>query len=942
MAKAKLALETRDETLAKEVLALRQTQLQASHDVLLHVDNEKARLFNLNQSLKDYNKHHTQPSYVHDTFPDLSPLPDRAFPKTPQLRFAAPAAGGKVIDSWSKAFDREKSSYDSFALYAESKLQEAITASNLNSSNSIDPGLPAVCCDLLFKMSDSDSGFRFAPLLKLLATQIVKISYDTTENTSPEDCSIRWLSSQTPWFQSCKELLEERDRLKEIVSFENQSKDIQKVLDGRNSGIKMMFNREQAMLRQFVFRSWRNWHKAEMARRNKFLRYQKNKWMRRWKNVIFGDGGGSGGALGTGSSSGGSPQARAWQKRFRQSEEEKILLQDQLAHMHHELEEARLELGVTYEIISELQPGLDYSHAGSQSAASHHKGSMRRMSNLDTLKNHNPIPQTKTSGDTKGRGRMASVANLGVGISSWKKKVSERMDKHKKGAGLSSFAPENKVMKSQGSQTNHTGELRATRKERKSILMEKSERSEPLSMNEILQFSHVEKAPMTTFEQAIVSVSELLGSACIMKHPSQNFAEFMRDCMIKRHGVKSLAVKHMKCLVVFAKKNEKEDILLKIFNEWSGAPTTGERLLKADCEKEVNMCVRFLKGCVPPPNDYMTITACLAGEETGRMWERAMIMDSVHKNLSFLRIKKGEDYKIMLEEILALPVTTLPAAEKVSLVRLDSALLIVMKNIDTERKCSAMKPSATDATNAMTKMKGAIKNFAFKTCDERRKEMTKARKYFHDWDEKLHGEFDEDGELDEGKDSFLGSFSYDEFGEMLKGAVGDREVPDEDVMRLFNEWHELIDKEKIKLGYLEEKAGDEVGMLTLEKHKDALEEVLKACEKEIVAAEEILERKKTLGTADRRRKSSIVAMAGGDVEVHRPAKPLPRRSPAKDKWRLAYRKLCSNFFTSGFVGKEDELRARVIESAVGGQKFGEAAFAKLMWRHRIPISLRSF
>ncbi|GMH58101.1 hypothetical protein TL16_g02536 [Triparma laevis f. inornata] len=950
MAKAKLALETGDEALAKEVLALRETQLQASEDVLLHVDHEKTKLLNLNKSLQDYNEAHCSPSYVHDTFPELSPLPARAFPKTPQLKFDAPTSSN-VIDGWITAFDCEKKNYDSFALYAESKLQEAITASNINSSNnSMDSGLPAVCCNLLFKMSDSATGFRFAPLLRLLSEQIVKISYDTKQKPfSAEDCSIRWLSSQTPWFQQCKELLEERDRLKEIVSFENQSKDIQKVLDGRNSGIKMMFNREQAMLRQFVFRSWRNWHLSEMARRNKFLRYQKNKWMRRWKNLIFGDLGDTS-TTGSGTNSQGSGGGGGmWQKRFRQAQEEKQLLHDQIAHLHHELEETRLELGVTYEIIHELQPGLDHSQAGAQSAATQRHGRMRRMSDVHGLKTHSPINfQAKASAaePKKKMMRHATAGKLMAGIGGWKKKVGERMDKHKKGAGLASFAKENVVMKSSASQTTHTGELRATRTQSKTILSSKSRRKEPLSIDEILQFSHVEKAPKTTFRQAIMSVSELMGYACFMKHHSLNFGEFMRDCMIKRHGVKSLAVKHMKGLVSFAKKNEKEDILLEIFNELSGAPTIGPRLLKANCEQDVNMFVRFLKGCVEPPQDYMTITACLGsplgGEERGRNWERSTILNSAYTNFPFLRIKKKEEYKKMVEEILALPVNTAKGAAKEPRIRLDSALLIIMKFIDVERKCSKDKPAAIDVTNAMLKMKVAVKNFAFKTCDERRKEMTRARKFFHDWDEKMHGEFDVDGELDEDKSFLLGSFSFDEFSEMLRGAAGNREVTDDDTMTLFNEWHELIDKEKMSLGYLEERAGDEVGMLTLEKHKDALDEVLHACEKEIVAAEEILERKKTLGRADRRRKSSLIAMQGGEVEKQRPPPPLPRRAKANDKWRLAYRKLCSNFFTSGFDGRTDEQRARGVESAVGGNKFGEAAFAKLLWKHRIFIQLRAF
>ena len=109
-----------------------------------------------------------------------------------------------------EAFEREEGNFESFAVYAESKLQEAITTGNVNqgASKSIDPGLPAVCCDLLVKMSDSAFGFRFAPLLKLLAAQVVRICYSTVDGKEIllsdgelEKCSIRWLFAQKPWFE---------------------------------------------------------------------------------------------------------------------------------------------------------------------------------------------------------------------------------------------------------------------------------------------------------------------------------------------------------------------------------------------------------------------------------------------------------------------------------------------------------------------------------------------------------------------------------------------------------------------------------------------------------------------------------------------------------------------------------------------------------------------
>ena len=141
-----------------------------------------------------------------------------------------------------------------------------------------------------------------------------------------KNVSLRFLFSKKPWFVRLKEVMEERDDLKSIVSLEAQGKNMKDILDNRNQGIKMMFKRETALARQIAFRAWRNYYIDQRARRRRFRRYQLNMWLRRWKNEHFGEGGGEEAAAKS-TAAGGTPADRSWQKRFRASEKENLKLQ---------------------------------------------------------------------------------------------------------------------------------------------------------------------------------------------------------------------------------------------------------------------------------------------------------------------------------------------------------------------------------------------------------------------------------------------------------------------------------------------------------------------------------------------------------------------------------------------------------------------------------------
>jgi len=140
---------------------MRAQQEQAAEDMMMLVDAEKVDLKNLNDQLTRYGNQ--AGSYLSPRS-HLVKLP-KVIPKTAAMNFTyAPTMNdSKIVDQWQETFVTEAKDFGSFALYAESKLNEAIHLSNEEQggdSNIIDPGLPAVCCDLLVKMSNTAFGFR--------------------------------------------------------------------------------------------------------------------------------------------------------------------------------------------------------------------------------------------------------------------------------------------------------------------------------------------------------------------------------------------------------------------------------------------------------------------------------------------------------------------------------------------------------------------------------------------------------------------------------------------------------------------------------------------------------------------------------------------------------------------------------------------------------------
>jgi hypothetical protein len=969
-AKAKQAIAAGDEALAKEALKLREEQTSATGDVLLLVDSEARHLSSLNDQLASYGRsiHYLKPSAYSRSFLEVP----KAIPKTAALDLAyAPSHSSKIIEQWNSSFSTEAKDFTSFGLYAEYKLNEAITTSNEEQggdSTKIDPGLPAVCCDLLIKMGSSSFGFRFAPLLRLLTTQIMRCIYESSGEQKDVDVqdleenrvTTRYLFTKKPWFVRADEIRNERDDLKQIVHLEDQGKSMKDVLDNRNAGIKLMFKRETALARQIAFRSWKNYFLDERGRRRKFKRYQLNMWMRRWKAFHLSSIEKTTPIAGSRiMADGGTAVAETWKMRFRNVEKQNIELQDELADLRRKLELATDELAVTYEIIQDLQPELDHTNLLNQSPAKKHVDNVRDV---------------KAEAEaTATRNRLGSLFFVGKKLNDWKDKVKSRLEKKgKKVVALTAFKRQDVETGTIETQTDLTGNiLPAVEKvtlKKASLLVPRSTEgtasgsgADEATKKKKKRLGDIagsdKKVPKMKLKQVVAIISDVLTKACFQQdvdsrtgRESSEFPDFVRDCMIRQYGIKSLAMKNLKSLVYTTKLECGNDTLINVFNILSGV-TEGEGGFDSTDPFYVKLIIKLLQGMCPDKNYKLVDAQLTTGED--RSHSRELIVDSFHATYAFFRLKDPDGFREMLAEIMGLPVFLRPGKTKLARVELDSVMKIALKYASNERKCMTSPAGALQTTLAQGRMKNLVSGFAFNTCSLRMKQMMASRKLFRSWDEKLHapvevdateGREGEDEDTDPATAGIFGAFSYDEFSEMVCSGLK-IDMDDDDLMKLFNEWHELVTAEKTKLGY-EEGDMDELGDTVKPVDPDILKKELDEVEKEIEDESVKLEVKQRQSNAVGRRRASVQMMGSaapgtdGGVSkagnLFRPPKPLPQMGTANAKWKMAIKKVKANFFLQGF-SKHDEKKARELEAGLGGLKFGESAFCQLLWNHRLFI-----
>jgi len=609
-------------------------------------------------------------------------------------------------------------------------------------------------------------------------------------------------------------------------------------------------------------------------------------------------------------------------------------MQDQINDLKEQLHHNQYELGMAYEVINELEPHLSTEYIGQQAATHRRTSAMRDIRAEDKAREQRGIESAH---------RVYRGSKFVLDLTHWKGQVQEKMKKHGTihKAELAVFARNKNLHHTTSCQTDISGDLHESKKQRKTrAFVNKNEKTKsqlPLSINDIVDTTAT-KAPKTSLTQAINIISLMIGSLCKRylsvsprKLPDPAIPEFLRDLLIKKYGVRSLALKHIVGLCDLSTTKEESDPLLKIFNELVGIKTKGTRLLKQDrgvIKFDIFLLIEFLIPLCPAHN-YSSISECLAGENE-RTWERASICSSIHTNFCNIRAKAPDAYKEMLAKITALPVTTLKGKEKSPRIPLDDAILIVMEYVEVERFSKSEKPSKEVKKAALEQIRTSLIKFVFKHHARRRKEMQKSMHFFNEWDEKLH-KHSEDEEAAEG-----GSLTFSEFSEMVRARCKKAAPSEEMLLQMFNEWHALIKLEKKALGYTEVKVGDEMALMNLDNVVENFNVLVQSAEKEISEADELLDRKATINRSDLRKSHAIGALTYGPTSstLIIPAASLPLRARLQDKNRLLYQKIQRKFMEAGFTNL-DVSHAKELESTMKGYKFGESAFARLMWSYRI-------
>jgi len=170
-----------------------------------------------------------------------------------------------------------------------------------------------------------------------------------------------------------------------------------------------------------------------------------------------------------------------------------------------------------------------------------------------------------------------------------------------------------------------------------------------------------------------------------------------------------------------------------------------------------------------------------------------------------------------------------------------------------------------------------------------------------------------------------------------------------DLMKLFNEWHSMIEESKKKLGFSEADATDDdatdntaaVAQADGTGSKADLEKEKTEVELEIEKESKRLEEKAAREARSKRQKSVVMALDSGESNAyHRPDKPLPKISQAKARWKRAVSTANAAFYLQKYSKKDDEATARNLEARLGGHKFGEGAFSELMWKHRLAVEYK--
>ena len=941
--KAKLALANQDEGLASEVLSLMGQQRASSDDVLLYLKEEERQIKDVstkldrlsgvtfNQSIGDEleSQRRHQPSVVLTRLNPQYKIPP-IVPSTASLHLQSPhpSSTAPLISQWLLSFSREKDSFSSYGLYAELKLREAICHAEESqgpdkSDPRLDGSLPAVCCDLLLKLGRSDSGFRFAPLLRLLGQQLLKCIYCMGDESEDDgdllngDNNARWLYAKKTWHDKYRTAEEQRVGLQEVVDEHEEGRILKEKVEKSKGGVGLLLNKEKMKTRNMIFRIWKEHFLRERGTWRKWKRTRLARWMRLWRISVFGEG----------AVDGTTADDRDWKKKFEQAAEEKKSLELRIKELEDNLQHAKHELEDSYEIIAGLSPEIHDQH---HDKAEHHHLTLNMTHKIATMKNK--VRQG-------GQGPKAAMV--------------EAM-----------------------TQTEITGPITLGGADEPFVKIKvrrdaKQGGKKTITLQEVLMSAgpgnaELDSGPKMSQTLGISLIAEILYSLLVQIDTDKknarehlSFPEFCRDCMIRRFGIKALAMKNLRGLCVLAKNSVGTDILFSTFSSLIGI-LPGDASTPEERYDLMSHVARFLAAVAGPTPFYKVVTQSLGSADGGRHYDRAKVVEAFTAVFPNLREHKKDAYKKLMADVIALKTVIIAEKVKEPKVMLDEALALAIRYAPAESAARPLRGAAGKQAaggkggelTATTRqaLQRVVRRFMFNACAFRVTQMVRTQRLFKEWDSMLHAAKERSSSttgLNNGGEvvalagavgivsvgGYHGSFSLREFEDMLRAGLKVK-ISDHDCLLLFNDWHELMEEDKRNLGFV---GGDDDDV-----SKEPAGASIELAEKEMLETEAELERKKVSkrkeDVAVAMRRNSIAAIKGEKIAdaPERESKPLPARAAATKKWKVAYLKVRTGFFFRDF-GPQDEHEARLLEGRMGGSKFGMAAFSQLLWKHRLFV-----
>ena len=284
---------------------------------------------------------------------------------------------------------------------------------------------------------------------------------------------------------------------------------------------------------------------------------------------------------------------------------------------------------------------------------------------------------------------------------------------------------------------------------------------------------------------------------------AQSLPEFARDCFIRKYGIKSLAVKHLRGLKGLCESpppgglNTRLSVfamLMGIREPPGGAAAPGAVARGASDEPpptryhpfSVRIFFKMMRVMFAKGKDMAAIFYA-----ADKLVPREQVVLAVASAFTSLRLKRSKDYAELQRALVAMEAkTVMRKTEKLICINLDDALAIAMERWPLEWSLRYSPPqSAAETARPMDRIRRCARRHFLARSIFKAQQRKRLLDLFSEWDEYLHSPTD--GHFDVRCQP--GVFTLAEFTRLVNEGCK-HNLPEDKVLQVFNMWHEGIDQ----------------------------------------------------------------------------------------------------------------------------------------------------